>query len=333
MDHYTPFGDHSPFPQQRDLRAERKQIASPAFAISFIFLFTFVLQIVIVSLIAHFAPELADRDWYMIVVSSLPMYAVAMPLSLLFYRQSKAEPPARREKLGFLPFLGLLAICFALSYIGNILGTLVNMIIGIITGEMPANDLQELTVNTPLWANLLFCGILAPILEELFFRKLIIDRLLRYGDKPALLMSGVVFGLIHGNFNQFFYAAAIGILFGYIYIYTGKLRYTITLHMVFNMIGGVFATEIIKRIDLEALTSGSFEAIIQNPIPFVLLLLYYMFIGLCFIATPIAIIFFAKKIRFRKADFPLSSKEWVSVLLPNPGVWFLVAVILLLFVL
>ncbi len=74
--------------------------------------------------------------------------------------------------------------------------------------------------------------VMAPVCEEVLFRKLIIDRIRRYGDKAAILVSAIIFGLCHGNFYQFFYAFGIGLVFGYIYTRTGRIRYTIGFHMI-----------------------------------------------------------------------------------------------------
>lgn len=54
--------------------------------------------------------------------------------------------------------------------------------------------------------------VMAPICEEILFRKILIDRIRLYGDKAAILVSSVVFGLSHGNFYQFFYAFGIGLV-------------------------------------------------------------------------------------------------------------------------
>ena len=322
--------DYFPLPEL-DLRKEKKQVASPLLAICFIFLCSLAVQILLIVAVQAFAPTLMQQGWFAVVVSSAPMYAVAMPISLLFYNFSKAEPPQHRKKLGFLTFLGLIALCFTLSYVGNIFSTIVNAAIGAITGEPPVNDMQEMTTNTPLWANLLFVGILAPIMEEIFFRKLVIDRLLRYGELPAILISGIAFGLIHGNFFQFFYAAMMGLVFGYIYIYTGRLRYTIALHMIVNIVGGVFISEIIKRVDLDALLAGNLEIGADNILPILLFALYILFITACLHGAIVATIFFVKKIRFGKPTIPVDRKSLARIVFLNPGTWAFLAVVLLLF--
>ena len=55
------------------------------------------------------------------------------------------------------------------------------------------------------------------------------------------MLSAVCFGLLHQNFFQFFYALGLGLLMGYLYVRTGKLRYTILLHAIINFMGGVIA--------------------------------------------------------------------------------------------
>ena len=81
----------------------------------------------------------------------------------------------------------------------------------------------------------------APIFEEILYRKLLIDRVAHYGDKVAVILSGVLFGLSHGNFYQFFYAFGLGVVFAYVYINTGKLRYTIIFHAIINFLGSIVA--------------------------------------------------------------------------------------------
>jgi membrane protease YdiL (CAAX protease family) len=318
-----------------NLYRERRRLAIPAIAVAFAFLLTTALQLILVFLVSTFCPQMMDRDWYVWVMSMVPLYAVAMPLSLLIYRAEPVREQYAKRKLGVGAFLGLLAVCFALSYLGNYLGQIINAIIGSITGTPPTNDLEELTIASPLWTNLLFCGILAPIMEEIFYRKVLIDRLRHFGDLPAVLISGVVFGLIHGNFYQFFYAAMIGVLFGYVYVYTGRIRYTIALHTIFNMVGGVYSTEMIKRIDLERLVTDPVAEVTQHMTGFLMMMGYFAFILAAFMGAIVAVIvFFFKKpprLLLQKSERPLTAAEWARVGLLNPGVWILAAVILLLF--
>ncbi len=314
------------------LGRERLQLASPALAIAFVFLMTSILQVLIIAVVSRTDPTLADRDWYTVVLSMLPMYAVAMPLSLILFRLGKSEPPTER-RMDFLTLLGLLSLCFLLTYAGNFVGSMVNAVLGFLSGEAPSNPIADLTLSTPLWANLFFCGILAPILEEIFYRKLVIDRLRRYGDLPAILLSGIAFGLVHGNFSQFFYAAALGMLFGYIYLNTGRIRYTIVLHMGINLVGGVFATEVMRMLDLELLASNPMAALAENTAGVVMYLIYLLFMGVMMIGGIVAavLLLLYRRRPLRRGRVRPSAGEWVRLLLLNPGIWIFLLVCFLLF--
>ena len=95
--------------------------------------------------------------------------------------------------------------------------------------------------------------ILAPLLEELICRKLLIDRTVRYGEKLSVLMSGLIFGLLHQNLFQFFYAFALGSVFAYVYVRTGRIRYTIILHAIVNFLGAVVAPAVLSVLNMDAL--------------------------------------------------------------------------------
>ena len=62
----------------------------------------------------------------------------------------------------------------------------------------------------------------------------------------AVLASGLFFGLFHGNLNQFSYAFLLGLFLGFIYVKTGKLGYTIGLHMAINFIGSSLGTWMLR---------------------------------------------------------------------------------------
>lgn len=308
---------------KRGLLREGIRIGVCAGAVTLIFIFTIVAQLLLDMLVRRMAPHLAGEAWYVMALSSVPMYAVAMPLSLLIFRLVPARAPEKKSMKPYV-WLGLLAICFGLTYAGNFIGMLVNLIIGAIRGEPVVNELQAVTTATPMWANLLFVGILAPVMEEIFYRKLIIDRLTRYGDLPAILISGLTFGLIHGNFSQFFYATVLGCLFGYVYLKTGKIRYTILLHMAINLIGGVWASEVVKVVNADP----------EGLLSMLLLLVQGAFVMLMIVGAIVAavlLIIFCRKPLCR-AENPMSAREWCRVLALNPAVWLFAALVVFLFV-
>ena len=55
-----------------------------------------------------------------------------------------------------------------------------------------------------------------------------------WGIAAALVLQAAVFGFMHMNWVQGCYAGAAGLIFGWVLVTTGKLRYTILLHFAFN---------------------------------------------------------------------------------------------------
>lgn len=332
FNYFPPTPEEPALPESKPpvlLSQERRQIAMPLVAVVCIYLATMLVQTVLLVLVELFAPHLKGEGWFPIVLSNTPLYLCGMPISLLVFRFAKASPPAQK-KMGLPALIGLIPICFAITVMGSFISTMISVAIEAITGQAPPNDLQELTQNTPFWANLLYVGILAPILEEIFFRKLIIDRWRRYGDWIALTLSGLAFGLIHGNVAQVIYASLVGMLFGYIYLRTGRLRYTVTLHMIVNMVS-VLMTEVIKHIDLNAIENGSVEALMQNMTPLLFFGAYLCFLLLCFVTAPIALALLWKQIRFARGEVRLTAGQWARAALLNPAPWLFLALVVFLF--
>ena len=80
-------------------------------------------------------------------------------------------------------------------------------------------------------------GIGAPIVEEIFYRGLLLRSLeRRFGEVVAVIASGVIFGAIHVQLLPFPGLAAFGIVLGYLAVKTGRLGAPIAAHMAFNLV-------------------------------------------------------------------------------------------------
>lgn len=55
-----------------------------------------------------------------------------------------------------------------------------------------------------------------------------------WGIAAAIVLQAAVFGFMHMNWVQGCYAGAAGLIFGWVLVTTGKLRYSILLHFAFN---------------------------------------------------------------------------------------------------
>ena len=72
----------------------------------------------------------------------------------------------------------------------------------------------------------------------------------------AVLLSGLMFGLFHGNLAQFAYAFSLGAFLAFIYVRTGRVVYTIVLHMGVNFIGSIVGPWVLELADYRGLTEA-----------------------------------------------------------------------------
>lgn len=80
--------------------------------------------------------------------------------------------------------------------------------------------------------------LIAPIVEEIIFRGLILSRLHRaMPGWLAVVISALLFGVCHGQIVWICYAFVLGILFGLIALRSGSVWPSLLAHILFNAIG------------------------------------------------------------------------------------------------
>jgi membrane protease YdiL (CAAX protease family) len=83
-------------------------------------------------------------------------------------------------------------------------------------------------------ANGVVIAVFAPIIEELTFRGLGYSLLARYARWPAIIGTGIAFGLAHGLVQAFPFLAAFGIGLGYLRSRVGSVYPGMIVHGLFN---------------------------------------------------------------------------------------------------
>ncbi len=86
-----------------------------------------------------------------------------------------------------------------------------------------------------LFVNLFLSAVIPPICEELIFRGVVYNGLKRnFLVVPSVLISALLFALMHQNITQFVYPFVLGIVLAVVYEKTGNLIYSIIIHMFNN---------------------------------------------------------------------------------------------------
>ena len=97
------------------------------------------------------------------------------------------------------------------------------------------NEAMMSIESANLWLNLLTFVLLAPVFEELIFRGIMLDGLLRKTSPlKAILLSSFLFALVHLNPWQFISAMVIGLFAGWVYYRTRNLLYPMLIHVTNN---------------------------------------------------------------------------------------------------
>lgn len=257
---------------------------------------------------------LADMNVLVVAGVVMPMYAIGFPIAFLIMKGGGDRRVIEKKRMKPLHFFVAFLISYVFIWVGNLIGLAVTFGIGFLKGTPVSNDLNMVVGGTDMWIIVLYMVLIGPIFEELLLRKMLCDRVIKYGQGTAILLSGLLFGLFHGNFNQFFYACALGGFLAFIYVKTGNVKYTIGLHMMINFMGSVPGGLVLKHIDLENL---SLETLTGPMI--ILLALYLLLVYSILIAGFVLLMINRSKLKADAGEIVLEKKERNRVVFGNAG--------------
>lgn len=150
------------------------------------------------------------------------------------------------SELGFRPLRGAAMLWPIGAWVGGLVIVVVYGLIVLAAQELFGQDLSRLTEGNPLpdteamtdtvWFVLgLSVVVAAPIGEELFFRGLIFRAIAaRWGLIVGMLISGLLFSLVHFEISVVLPFWGIGMLFAYSYYKSGSLWTPVIAHAIFN---------------------------------------------------------------------------------------------------
>lgn len=302
----------------------------------------------VVALIIQAAALIINKDVansvvFLNVLSPVALYVFALPCLLgvlaLFGVKGEALP---KRRIGLLTLLLIFVVSFGFMYIGSFTGQGVMWCFSQAVGYDYSNALESMIDYKYMWVTVIFMCIVAPIGEEFVFRKLIIDRTHKYGGFVSIFFSGLIFGLMHGNFYQFFYAFALGLILGYLYYTTGNMWYCVGIHAGVNFVGSVVtsyldlgatnmteALEIVDLADTDAMLAfyGEYWYIMLA------LLVFFAFVIISMLSAIILPIVFRKRIVLERGELIIPRKKAFSLAFLNVGVTVMLAVYVFEFIL
>lgn len=96
------------------------------------------------------------------------------------------------------------------------------------------SESSEQLVSNPFWVNLLIIAVIPAVMEELIYRGIFYHAYREKGVILGAVASAIVFGVMHRNLNQFFYAAVLGVVFCILVEITGSIYASMAAHFAIN---------------------------------------------------------------------------------------------------
>jgi len=127
--------------------------------------------------------------------------------------------------------------CVLIGLLVFILNIFISSLFYTIISSLGYNSVKVPTTTYPftqLITNLIFTALLPGICEEIAHRGMLLNSLKKYGKVKAVIISALLFGLLHLNIEQFFYASIIGLFLGFLTLSTNSIYPAIIIHFMNN---------------------------------------------------------------------------------------------------
>lgn len=255
-----------------------------------------------------FFPAGGYPTWLPLLIAYLVFFGIVFPLAALLLRRLPVAAP-ENGKISARHFFAFLPILYLCSYVGSQLSQWLIALLADAFGLQMGSALGTLLLTHPL-VMVFILLLAAPLCEEWFFRKLLLDRACIYGEKLAIFVSALLFACYHTSVYQFFYTFFVGLILGYLYLRTGKLWVTVLMHAVFNLLCSILPYVMLRfgifAAFMEAETLDEQIAVIaENPVGVAVTCVYgFVCLGLL-IGGCLLLGKFRKKVFFKPAACPL----------------------------
>lgn len=191
---------------------------------------SFVLSCIVKAALIHFAESLS----YPVILGITTIVSMLVPV--LMYKYSGIFKGMKKQ----LPYkkinrrISVLWVLFGASACTGI-----NFIISLIKSSFfpssPSSPAQNSTTITDFILLIICAGILPAVMEELLFRNSILPCLSELGSIFSVVISALLFALVHSGISNVIFAFLAGIILGAAKVNTGKISCSIAIHMINNL--------------------------------------------------------------------------------------------------
>jgi membrane protease YdiL (CAAX protease family) len=214
------------------------------------FLGGIVCILIISYLHERYFEQLGVTVFYILQMALSALFCFIIPILFglfIFGKQSCKSLFVKPPKMRFIKALGNFPSVYGLGWLVNLLVVIMFIVYSRLQSSRVDEEVIERSagiMNALAPPNML-CGLVlfvyavlgAAIFEEILYRGILLNVLKPYGNGFAILITGFLFGIAHGNFQQFTYTFVVGIALAYITIQTGSILVPVILHAMLNLMG------------------------------------------------------------------------------------------------
>ena len=172
---------------------------------------------------------------------------ILIPVFLILLRGDNKK---RQRACGFKYAMPKIKDFVYIIILGMAAAVSVNIVVslsGLVYLSPKYQEVTQIIYSGSIIMEIISAVIAAPVLEELFFRGMIYQRLRGYCNAvPAILISSAFFGLFHGNLVQFVYAFLIGCMLAFVYEKLKTIWAPVVFHVGANLLS-VLITELLPE--------------------------------------------------------------------------------------
>ena len=234
------------------------------FDVTFIYLLMLVL-FVGVRIFANFNPFAFMGEFADLAYSLLIQIGVMFLLPLLLYKklQNKSFKQIFKDfrftKISFKAVVICIGLGILLIFLNVAFNSIYSFILSLF-GYSASSGSGVASYPLYLFLITIFASAVLPgFCEEFANRGLLLNGLKGLGMKKAIVISGLLFGLMHLNIGQFGYATLVGMYFAFICIVTGSIIPGMIIHFLNNAI-----TEYLSFASINNLFLGDFYNDVRN---------------------------------------------------------------------
>jgi len=246
--------------QKTERRALRRRVKKDGNRIGFSLIWYFVINIVVVAVWMIVEMEMAakgitdpveaqrimDEVAEKSEISGASMIAgvlIGLGFLFLFLRKTGAHRRLfhREESITPKKFAGIACVFLGTQLVFNGMYALMEAGLNLM-GYSAMSSMEMATSGSMTLSMFIYAGIVGPIVEELIFRGLILRSLEGYGRNLAIVVSSLLFGVMHGNIPQMVFAFLTGLILGY-----AASRYSIVWCIILHIFNNLVLGDLLSR--------------------------------------------------------------------------------------